>query len=146
MWVGLSLPLIIIVTLQSLNQVYGDAQNWDKGWLWIMPLLFPVLGTIIGSWSVGRNDSDNQLIASGSAFWLTMLLSIVYFVILYGGIITGSLVYKHSNWDFVMRSTGWFLAIFQMLISIALTKFFIENIRPSEFEPHHRPEDRRSAS
>ncbi len=130
-WVICSLPLIIIVTLQSLNQVYGGAEDWDKGWLWIMPLLFPVLGTIIGSWSVGRNDSDDLQIASNSVFWLTMLLSFVYFVIFYGGVIIGSLVYRHSNWDFIMRSTGWFLAMFQTLISIAITKFFIENIRPA---------------
>jgi hypothetical protein len=131
LWVVGSLPLIVIVTLQSLNQVYGDAQNWDKGWLWIMPLLFPVLGTIIGSWSAGPNESDELKVSSGSAFWLTVLLSSVYFVILYGGLIIGSLVYKHTNWDFIMRSTGWFLSVFQALISIAITKFFIENIRPA---------------
>jgi hypothetical protein len=131
LWVVGSLPLIVIVTLQSLNQVYGDAQNWDKGWLWIMPLLFPVLGTIIGSWSAGPNESDELNVSSGSAFWLTVLLSSVYFVILYGGLIIGSLVYKHTNWDFIMRSTGWFLSVFQALISIAITKFFIENIRPA---------------
>ena len=85
MWVVGSLPLIVIVTLQSLNQVYGGPDNWDKGWLWIMPLLFPILGTIIGSWSAGRNESDDLEIASSSVFWLTMLLSCVYFVIFYGG-------------------------------------------------------------
>jgi hypothetical protein len=146
MWVILSLPLFVVVSLQSMNQVYGDAQSWDKGWLWIMPLLFPVLGTIIGSWSVGRNDNDDQVMASGSPFYLTMLLSGVYFMILYGGIITGSIVYKHGNWDFIMRSTGWFLSMFQMLISVALTKFFIENIRPAEDRPPPRPEARQSAS
>ncbi len=131
LWVVGSLPLIVIVTLQSLNQVYGGPDNWDKGWLWIMPLLFPILGTIIGSWSAGRNESDDLEIASSSVFWLTMLLSCVYFVIFYGGLITGSLVYRHENWDFIIRSTGWFLSVFQALISIAITKFFIENIRPA---------------
>ena len=96
-----------------------------------MPLLFPILGTIIGSWSAGRNESDDLEIASSSVFWLTMLLSCVYFVIFYGGLITGSLVYRHENWDFIIRSTGWFLSVFQALISIAITKFFIENIRPA---------------
>ncbi len=60
LWVAGSLPLIVIVALQSFNQVYGGADSWDKGWLWIMPLLFPMLGTIIGSWSVGRNEIDNR--------------------------------------------------------------------------------------
>jgi cellobiose-specific phosphotransferase system component IIC len=130
-WVVGSVPLIVIVALQSFNQVYGDMENWDKGWLWIMPLLFPVLGTIIGSWSVGHNESDNLEISSGATLWLTVLLSAVYFVIFYSALITGSLVYKHNNWDFIMRSTGWFLGMFQALITIALTKFFIENIHPA---------------
>jgi uncharacterized membrane protein len=130
-WVIGSVPLIVVVALQSLNQVYGDQQSWDKGWLWIMPLLFPVLGTIIGSWSVGHNKVDNLEIASIAAFWLTMLLSLVYFIVLYGGLIIGAVVYNHSNWDFIMRSTGWFLGTFQLLITIALTKFFIENIHPA---------------
>jgi hypothetical protein len=67
-WVVCSVPLIVVITLQSLNKVYGNADNWDKGWLWMMPLLFPVLGTIIGSWSVGRNESDNLEISSSAAF------------------------------------------------------------------------------
>ena len=135
MWVAGSLPLIVIVALQSFNQVYGGADSWDKGWLWIMPLLFPMLGTVIGSWSVGRNKIDTQEISSGSVFYLTVLLSFTYFVILYGAIITGSLVYEHSNWDLIMRSTGWFLGMFQALIMIALTKFFIENIHIEDTDP-----------
>jgi hypothetical protein len=130
-WVVCSLPLIAIVALQGLNQVYGDPQDWDKGLMWIMPLLFPVLGTVVGSMSVGPNEVDGFEISSNSAFWLTMLLSLVYFAILYYAIIVGSLKYKHENWTFIMRYTGWFLGTFQALISIALTKFFIENIRPN---------------
>jgi uncharacterized membrane protein len=130
-WVVGSVPLILFVALQGLNQVYGDSESWDKGWLWIMPLLFPILGTIIGSWSVGHNEVDSLQISSNSAFWLTMLLSLVYFAILYAGMVIGAIVFEHSNWNFVMRSTGWFLGTFQALISIALTKFFIENIHPA---------------
>jgi hypothetical protein len=140
-WVAGSVPLIVIVALQSLNQVYG-VDNWDKGWLWIMPLLFPMLGTVIGSWSVGRNKIDTAEISSGAVFWLTILLSLAYFVILYGAIITGSLVYQHSNWDLIMRSTGWSLGMFQALISIALTKFFIENIHIEDANPAPSRDDR----
>ena len=128
-WVVASVPVILIVSFQGFNQVYGP-DNWDKGWLWIMPLLFPVLGIILASWSVGHSQYDNLEMSSNYVFLLTMLLSCVYFVILYAGIIAGSLVYRHSNWDFIMRSTGWFLSVFQALISIAITKFFIENIHP----------------
>lgn len=95
-----------------------------------MPLLFPILGIIFASWSAGHSQYDDLEMSSDYVFLLTMLLSFVYFAILYAGLIVGSLVYRHSNWDFIMRSTEWFLAVFQALISIAITKFFIENIHP----------------
>ncbi|MDQ6701912.1 MAG: hypothetical protein M3Z96_01795 [Pseudomonadota bacterium] len=128
-WIIGSVPLIIVVALQAFNQVYGR-ENWDKGWLWIMPLLFPILGTIIGSWSVGENEVDDFEVASTSVFWMTMLFSVVYFAILYGGMIIGAVTYKHSEWDYIMRASSWFLETLQVLIAIALAKFFIENIRP----------------
>ena len=129
-WVVGSVPIILIVNLQTLNQTYGDAQNWDKGWMWIMPLIFPTLGSIIGSWSVGDNKVDNLEVASKSAFVLTVILSVLYLSTMYSGLIVGSVSYRHSNWDYVIRATNWFLTAFQGLLSIALTKFFIENIRP----------------
>jgi hypothetical protein len=128
-WVVGSVPLILIVTLQGFNQVYGP-DNWDKGWLWIMPLLFPVLGIIIASWTAGHSQYDDLDMSSDYVFWLTMILSFVYLTILYAGVIVEVVVYRHSNWDFIMHSTEWFLAVFQGLISVAITKFFIENIHP----------------
>jgi cellobiose-specific phosphotransferase system component IIC len=128
--VGGSISLLIVV-LQTFLEVYGDAsQNWDKGLQWIMPLLFPVLGTIIGSWSVGENEVDEFPVSSTPVFWLTMFLSIVYLAILLSGIVIGAVVYHHTHWDNIMRSTGWILSVFQAFISVALAKFFIENIRP----------------
>jgi hypothetical protein len=135
-WVIGGSVLFVIVVIQTFLEVYGDPlRNWDKGLLWIMPLLFPVLGTIIGSWSVGENEVDAFPVASTLVFWMTMFLSVVYLAILFGGIVIGAVVYKHTHWDYIMRSAGWGLAGFQPLISIALAKFFIENIRPP------RPED-----
>jgi hypothetical protein len=128
-WVVGSVPLMVIVAFQSFNQVYG-LENWDKGWLWIMPLLFPILGIIFASWSVGHSQYDDLEMSSNYVFWLTMMLSFVYFVIFYGALIIESVVYRNSNWDFIMRSTEWFLTVFQALISVAITKFFIENIHP----------------
>jgi len=130
-WVIGSCVLFVIVAMQTFMEVYGDpSQNWDKGFLWIMPLLFPLLGTIIGSWSVGENEVDAFPVASMAVFWMTMFISIVYLAILFGGIVIGSIIYNHSRWDYIMRSTGWFLGVFQAPVSIALAKFFIENVRP----------------
>jgi hypothetical protein len=138
-WVAGSAPLIVVVALQGLGQVYGEPgqrlEHWDDGWLWMMPLLFPILGTIVGSWTVGQNKVDDFKVSSSSVFWLTILLSIVYLGILYAGIVIGVIVYEHNQWPFIMRSTGWFLVSFQWFITTALTKFFIENIRPDTSSP-----------
>jgi hypothetical protein len=149
-WVIGSVPLLIIVALQTFNGVYG--KEWDKGWLWIMGLLFPVLGSIIGSWSVGKNEEDNFEVASSSIFWMTMIMSLVYFAILWGGIISAFIIDKNvidyqnklaeyqEHIDFVMRATSWPLGAFQALISIALAKFFIENIHPPRPKANYREE------
>jgi hypothetical protein len=130
-WIGGSAPLIVVVALQSLGKVYGGSDAWDAGWLWIMPSLFPIMGTIVGSWTVGQNKADDLQVSSSSIFWMTMLLSSVYLGILYGAIVIGVIVYEHNQWPFIIRSTTWFLVSFQWLITTALTKFFIENIRPA---------------
>lgn len=128
-WVAGSLPPLLLVALLTFNEVY---QEPDQGLLWLSPLLFPILGTIIGSssWSIGYNETDDFDIESTSVFWLTLLLSIVYLVILYVGMALGVFAFRNSNWNYIMRATGWLLGSFQWLISSALTNFFIENIRP----------------
>jgi hypothetical protein len=108
MWVIGSVPLILTVSLQGFNGVYG-LDNWDKGFLWIMPLLFPILGIIIASWTAGHSQYDDLDMSSNYVFWLTMILSLVYFMILYAGIIVEVEVYRHSNWilSCARRSGSW---------------------------------------
>jgi hypothetical protein len=130
-WVAGSVPLLIIVALQTFNQVYGAGENWDKGALWIIPLILPVLGMVVGALSVGHNESDELKLSSVSSFWVTMILVVVYFIILYGSMIIGvsGASYRHNNWNFIISASSWILGNLQWVISIALTKFFIENIR-----------------
>lgn len=132
-WVAGALPLLIIVTLQTFNHEYGTGKDWDKGALWIFPLVLPVLGTIVGAVSVGHNESDELDLSSTNTFWLTIILIVAYFVILYSSMIVGlrRATDKGNEWDFIISASSWILGVFQWVISIALTKFFIEHIRPS---------------
>jgi hypothetical protein len=81
-----------------------------------------------GQW--GPNDGDDLEIPSAAIFWLTSYYISFICNTLFSGYYALVRV-KHSGWDFVMRSAGWFLTMFQTQISIAITKFFLENIRPS---------------
>jgi hypothetical protein len=52
---------------------------------------------IMGSWTVGHNDTDDQPLASSSAFVLTLLLTVLYFSLVYIGV---------AIWRIVLRSQG----------------------------------------
>ncbi len=105
-WIIGSVPVILIVALQTFNQVYGGLESWDKGWLWIMPLLFSVLGTIIGSWTVGHNEVEE----SSSVIQLGILADDDFVDCLFCNFMGRTdhrrCYDKHSNWDYIMRSTG----------------------------------------
>jgi hypothetical protein len=62
---------------------------------------------IMGSWTVGHNDTDDQPLASSSAFVLTLLLTVLYFSLVYIGVAIGPLYYDHKEWPFVIRAAGW---------------------------------------
>jgi hypothetical protein len=128
-WVGGSVPLLILVAIQTLDGVYG--KDSDKGALWIIPLLLPVLGMICGALSVGHVQSDDSPLSSVSFFWITMTLIVAYFIILYSSMIIGwgDFPDEHVPWDSIISKSTWILSSLQWVISITLTKFFIENIR-----------------
>jgi hypothetical protein len=135
-WFVGSVPLFLLVALQTVRHVYGTGENWDKGALWIMPLLLPVLGTIVGALYVGHNESDDLRLSSTNSFWLTFVLIVVYFVILYGSMITGinAASPERNDWTSIISSSTWILGNLQWMISFALTKFFIEHIRVKQLD------------
>jgi len=125
-WVIASIPLILIVTLQSLLEVFGT--DWDKPWAWLVQLLFPILGIVVGVWSVSDSESETVQIASTVVFWGTMLLSLCYIAMIYLTIGVGAFYYQHKNWDFIMKSTSLFFGPFQAIVTTAMAKFFLETV------------------
>ena len=75
-WILASIPLILILTLQTLLGVFET--DWDKPWGWLVQLLFPILGIIVGVWTVSESEVDTVRIASTVVFWGTMLFSLCY--------------------------------------------------------------------
>jgi hypothetical protein len=129
-WLIGGLPLLAIVPFQSISDAYGETStSWDKGYLWLMPLLFPPLSMIVGSWLVGKNNIDEEPISSVWLLVLTLLLSATFLFIIWGAIFVGAFKYNHQNWDQIFRSTTLYLSVgLQPIVTVALTKFFIENI------------------
>jgi len=133
-WGAGSLPLLILVSIQTYNDMYGVGEDSDKGLLWIFPLVLPVFGMIVGAMSVSQTQVDNLTLSSVNFFWLTLLLIVVYFVILYSAMLIGlhnlSPSSTSRDWTNIISKSSWILGTLQWVITIALTKFFIENIRP----------------
>jgi hypothetical protein len=132
-WFSLSIPLVLIVTLQTFMKVYGP--DWDKPWTWLLALIFPILGIIVGVWSVSEHETDQLKVSSGHVFWATLAASVVYLSMIYAALFIGSFYYEHREWDFIFKSSSWFFIPFQALVTTALAKFFLENV-------HHRGERR----
>jgi hypothetical protein len=128
-WFAGSLPPIALMPLLSLFDAFGDpATAWDKGYLWLMPLVVPPLSMIVGSWLVGKNKIDEAPISSVWLLIAMLLLSATFLLIVWGAIIVGALKYNHQNWDNIFRSTSWYLTGLQPILMVPLAKFFIENI------------------
>jgi hypothetical protein len=153
-WGAGSFPLLILVSIQTMTHRYGAGLEWDKGMLWIFPLVLPVLGMIGGAISVGENASDNLPLSSVNSFWFTLVLIIVYFIILYSSMLIGFHIVgdmtdakeASDEWTFIISSSSWILGTLQWVITIALTKFFIENIRPQSADSLSRLRGRQRSS
>jgi hypothetical protein len=132
-WVFGIVPLFLGVALEAFLQVFGKGIGSDKGLVWFVNLVFPILGTIVGSWTVGKNMEGDHEVASPAVFWMSMTLLIVYLAILWMAFLVATFVYGNSSeeWDYIIQSSGWFLGLLQGTIGAVLAKFFIENIQPS---------------
>ena len=127
-WVGGSVPVLMFVGIQSFYQSYGSGEQADKGWLWVMPILFPQLSTVLASsYLLRKSKNAESTTFSHSSFWTTFALSLSYLFILYTAIYVGVVVYRNNNWDFVLRIGSWILCTLQFVFFFAYSAFFNEN-------------------
>jgi hypothetical protein len=117
-------PLLLLMVARSVTGFYKG--EIIELWSWLVQLLFPVLGIITASWSVGGTHADDVDVKSPSVFWFTLGCSVFYLIAIYMVVFLepGS----EENWVTVFRNSGIYLGFIQGIVVTALGKFFIENI------------------
>jgi hypothetical protein len=126
-WVVLSIPLIGIVFLQTINKKY---EEWDTGFGWLVPLIFPVLSFIIATWTVAQSRKDKMVMKNFYIFGASMLMSVAYLAALYAVLMMmpSEIGAFHTYVKEVLRPSSWYLGTFQATVVVAVGKFFLEEI------------------
>jgi hypothetical protein len=143
-WVILGLPLIGVVFLQTLKGKYGQS-DWDTGFNWLIPLLFPMLSLIIATWTVAETTKDRIIMANKHIFYLSLTVSIFYLGMLYA--VIGFMPPTVSEFEEyvanILRRSSWYLGTVQAIVVVVVGKFFLEHIpeeiRPTEQQPVSLP-------
>jgi hypothetical protein len=140
-WVVLSIPLIAIVFLQTIHDNY---EQWDIGFGWLIPLIFPVLSFIFATWTVAETQKDKIVMKNSHVFYLSLLASIFYLSLLY--VVVGTMPREADALrEYVqhkMTPSSWYLGFIQAVVVVLVGKFFLEHI-PEEDKPAASPKSRR---
>lgn len=130
-WIALSVPLIAIVFLQTINKKYDE---WDTGFGWLVPLIFPVLSFIIATWTVAETRKEKMVMKNSYIFVASMVLSVAYLLALY--VILLMMPREIDEFRMyvkeVLRPSSWYLGTIQATVVVAVGKFFLEEISPDE--------------
>jgi hypothetical protein len=130
-WVIMALPLIAIVFLQT---IHGNYEEWDAGFGWLIPLLFPVLSLIFATWTVAETRRDRVVMHNKYVFFLSLIASVFYLALLYAvlGSMPRELDQLHDYIRRVMRPSSWYLGSIQAVVVILVGKFFLEHVPEQE--------------
>lgn len=133
-WVVLSLPLLAIVFFQTINHKYGD---WETGFAWLIPLLFPILSFIIATWTVAESRKDKVSLQNAYVFYGSVFLSVCYLMSLYVvvGLVPRNVDQIEEYVKGVIHPSSWYLGTFQAIVVVAVGKFFLEEISEAADSP-----------
>ncbi len=127
LWVVMSIPLIAIVFLQTVNKKF---EEWETGFGWLIPLVFPVLSFIIATWTVAESRKDQLVLKNRYVFVASMLLSVFYLLSLYTIVVLMPREFdEFRNYvKEVLRPSSWYLGTIQAIVVVVVGKFFLEEI------------------
>jgi hypothetical protein len=134
-----SIIYALVVYLTLIGKFRFSASDWDAGLSWVTPLVLPVLGFIIPTWTIVGTNKDHVILKNIHVFIAAVLMSVLYLLALFGvlWLLPQEIGAIEKYVNEVMRTSSWFLGTFQALIVVVLGKFFLEEIREeieSEFE------------
>ena len=117
-------PLIVVLVLRQQTGFFGDDPK--AVWSWFSQFVLPALTLLAGAWTVSASPNDLKQLHSPMIFWVAIVLSIFYVVLLYVVIanLVGSLQPLAQ-----LKDSALFLGVLQGLVIGVLGKFFIESGR-----------------
>jgi hypothetical protein len=124
LWIVLTCPIILIISIQTVLGVYGE--DWDLPWSWLLSLIFPTLSLVVAVWTVSTATVTEKPVRSMHVFWGAVIISVFYLTNLYIAVILGH--YSPLTIERVLKASAWYLVPLQGLVTVALGKFFVENI------------------
>jgi hypothetical protein len=129
-WMVMSIPLIVIIFLQTLNDNY---EQWDTGFGWLIPLVFPVLSFMFATYTISETATDRVVLRSLHGFVLSTVASIFYLTLLY--VVVLSMPREEEKLRFYiehnMKPSSWYLGTVQGLVIALVGKFFLDHV-PSQ--------------
>ena len=129
-WMVMSIPLIVIIFLQTLNDNY---EQWDTGFGWLIPLVFPVLSFMFATYTIAETATDRVVLRNLHGFILSTVASIFYLTLLY--VVVLSMPREEEKLRFYvehnMKPSSWYLGTIQGLVIALVGKFFLDHV-PSQ--------------
>jgi len=121
----------LVVYLTMIGKFRFSPSDWDAGLSWITPLVLPVLGFIIPTWTVHTTKRDRVVLTNTHVFFAAIPLSILYFAGLFGVLwrLPQEISEIEAYVNDVMRTSSWFLGTIQALTIVVVGKFFLEEIQ-----------------
>jgi hypothetical protein len=125
-----SIIFSIVVYLTLIGKFRFAPGNWDAGLAWATPLILPVLGFIVPTWTIGTTKKDSIVLKHAHVFFAAVFLSVLYFLGLFYilWLLPREIDDIEAYVNDVMRTSSWFLGTVQALLIVVVGKFFLEEI------------------
>ena len=109
-WVVFAIPLLGIVFIQTIRQRY----EWETGFGWLIPLLFPILAFMIATWTASQTRKEQVVLKNKFVFVSCILFSLAYLLALYAILwqMPREIGDLDQYVDRVMRASSWYLGAF----------------------------------
>lgn len=126
-----SLIFGLVVYLTLIGKFRFAPGDWDAGLSWVTPLVLPVLGVIVPTWTIRSTKKDRVVLKHVHVFFAAMFLSLLYFFGLLAvlWLLPRDIEAIQAYVNDVMRTSSWFLGTIQALVIVVVGKFFLEEVK-----------------
>ncbi len=121
---------LVVIYLTIIGKFKFAPGDWDAGLAWISPLILPVLGFILPTWTLTGTRRDRVELKHMYVFFFAIFLSLLYLLALFFVLwrLPEEIHEIEEYVNQVMRTSSWYLGTFQALILIVIGKFYLEEV------------------